>query len=96
MKVGKSLRGRPKEISEERVNTTARIPKPLQKVVQKLCIDLELNQTDALNEGLELWLIYRNADKALKIQLDHQLKKLRNTLGGRNEKADEEGHRAAG
>lgn len=89
------MKGRPKEIFEERSSTTARIPKPLQKVVQKLCIDLEVKQTDAINEGLELWLLYQRADKALKVQIEHQLKKIRKELGT-NEKADEEGHRATG
>lgn len=69
--------GRPEKIFEKRDKTTARIPEPLKKSVQKLCIDRRTQLTDAINKGLEMWMMHQTADRHLKAQLDEALKSWR-------------------
>lgn len=72
--------GRPKIFLEERKKTTARIPESIQVGVQKLCDRLSMDQTEAINDGLLLWLVYQQADKDLAAQLTEQSKRIREKL----------------
>lgn len=60
------------------LQTTARIPRPLAREFQKLLIDLDLEQTEAINEGLRLWIVYQHADKQLANILEAEVTRIRN------------------
>jgi hypothetical protein len=68
-----------KKKMSETVQTTARIPRVLSKLVRKLCVDLDMDQTEAINHGLELWMSYQHADKYLRSQMDEAVKNWKNS-----------------
>jgi antitoxin component of RelBE/YafQ-DinJ toxin-antitoxin module len=45
------------------VKTSLRIDKELLKEVQKVCIDLEITQQDAIDEAIRLWLAQQKGKK---------------------------------
>lgn len=69
-----------KKNSNENEKTTARIPSLLQRVVKKRCIDLSTTQTDAINQGLELWLAYHSSEPRLKNQIDILVRTVRSRV----------------